>query len=370
MSRARCCRFLMPFAAALTMGLWFVPAAHAVQASGSIQLIPSQQTDLLKNQDITLDVSFVNNSTTSPPSPVSPREATLTGPITVDYACTSSSCDCTTKDPTRLSFVSCSIVGAPAGVVSCVDAGAGTGQVIINLAPGGLDLAADPTPVFLAQITLQTDVDPLPLTRFRAGTDVCALSSCLALGVDCATCAAEGCSFVRGPEATGGLLSCKHGCPNRISFFSGLDHLHFNTLVHVPGYDPATDSFTLTLTDGGTVFTVSVPNVPQVDTRVYMLKGPGNSTTPGIESIEITRRTGTGPGGVDCTDNWFKIIVEGWGDMNLAQMPDPMITVDLSLGTSPVTELTDTETWTSIPPGATGSKITAVEKDFPVRSPC
>jgi hypothetical protein len=351
---------------ALAFGLCTAPAAHAVQASGSIQLIPSQQINILKDQEITVDVSFVNNSTKSPPDAVVPNEATLTGPITVDYTCLDSSCDCSASDPTRFSFVSCSVAGAPAGVVSCT--AASPGRAIINLAPAGVDLAASAAPVFLAQLRIKNNLDPLPFTRIRASTDVCALESCLTLGADCANCAAEGCSFARGPDVPDGILSCKHGCENRISFFRGLDKLHFNALVNLPGYDPAAESFSLTLSRGGTIFTVTVPNVPQVGmSRVYELTGPGNSTTPGFSFITITRRTGTGTGGEDCSMGWFKIVVEGWGDMTAAQTKDPEIIVELGLG---ATNHLNKEIWKSLPPSGTGSDITAVENQFDERSPC
>jgi len=351
---------------ALLLGLWLAPAAHAVQASGSIQLIPSQQIDLLKDQEITLDISFVNNSTDSPPDGLGPNEATLSGPITVDYTCLDASCDCTASDPARFSFVSCSVAGAPAGVVSCV-AGA-PGRAIIDLAPAGLDLPASNTPVFLAQLRIKNNLADLPITRFRASTDVCALESCRTLGSDCATCAAEGCSFARGPQVTDGIFDCKHGCKNRISFFAGLDKLHFNALVNVPTYDPAADTFSLTLSRGGTIFTVTVPNVPRVGTsRVYELSGPGNSTTSGFSRIEITRRTGTGTGGEDCSMGWFKVVVDGWGDMTAAQAVDPEILVELHLG---ATTLMNKENWNSLPPSASGSSITAVENTFDTRSPC
>jgi hypothetical protein len=350
---------------ALAFGLWAVPVAHAVQASGSIQLIPSKQLDLAKNDTITLDVSIVNNSTTTPPGAIAPNPASLTGPITVDYTCTNPSCDCTITDPTRFSFVSCSIVGAPAGVVSCVPGA--PGQVIINLAAGGISLPASTTPLFLAKLTIKNNLDKLPFTRFRASTDVCALESCVSLGTDCATCAAEGCSFARGPQETNQILSCKHGCLNRISFFSGLDKLHFNGLVQAQGYDPSADTFSLTLSKGGTIFTVTLPNLPQVATRTWRIFGPGNSTTPGFEEIEVTKRTGT-VNGVDCTDGWFKVIVDGWGDMTPAQVKDPQILVELGLGAS---SFVNNEPWTSLPAGAVNpGDITAVVNDFDVRSPC
>jgi hypothetical protein len=352
---------------ALIVGICSVPAAHAVQASGSIQLVPSQQINLAKDQQFTVDVFFVNNSTTTPPGAVVANPANVKGPITLDYTCTDTGCDCSTKDNTRLSFVSCSIAGAPAGVTSCT--AGGPGQVVIDTVAGGVDLAASTTPVFLATVTLKNNSDPLLTTRFRAATDVCALSSCLTVGADCALCAAEGCTFVRGPNVPNTLLSCKHGCPNRISFYNGLDKLHFNTVVQAPTYDPATDSFMLTLTLGAsTVYTLTLPNVPQVGTRVYRLFGPGNSSTPGLESIEITRRTGTGIGGVDCTMDWFKVIVDAWGDFNIAQVTDPKIQTEMTLDALPA--FTDSEQWTSIPSGAVGGAIRAVQLDFAQRSPC
>jgi hypothetical protein len=352
----------------VALGSSAVPMAYAVQASGSIQLIPSQQTDLAKDQEITVNVSFVNNSTKSPPDAVVPNAASLSGPITVDFTCLDASCDCSQKDSTRFSFVSCSTAGAPAGVLSCVDAG--SGRAIINIAPGGVDLAASTAPVLLAQLRIKNNLAVLPFTRFRASTDVCALSSCLTIGRDCATCAAEGCSFARGPFPTNVLQGCKHTCLNRISFFNGLDKLHFNALVQAPGYDPATASFSLTLSQGGTIFQVTVPSIPLSGTRTWEIRGPGNSTTPGFSVITITKRTGTGAGGVDCSNDWFKIVVDGWGDLNAAQTKDPPIVSEVNLGTVPALTFINSQPWTSIPTGASGAGITAVQADFDPGSPC
>ncbi len=118
---------------------------------------------------------------------------------------------------------------------------------------------------------------------------------------------------------------------------------------------------------GGTIFSAVLASIPQVATRTWRFFGNGNSTTPGIEEIVITKRTGS-VNGVDCSDGWFKIIIDGWGDFTPAQIVDPQILVELDLGG---TTFVNNENWQSLPAGAVNpGDIKAIVNDFDIRSPC
>src|SRR5689334_13229286 len=93
-------RFL---AAVVGVGILATPAAHAIQASGSIILSPAKQLQLAQGETVDVAVAVVNTSsqTPLPPGPAAP--GTLTGPITIDLGCTD--CGCTQKQAGALSFV-------------------------------------------------------------------------------------------------------------------------------------------------------------------------------------------------------------------------------------------------------------------------
>ena len=351
-------------------------AAHAVQASGAILLIPSKQQLIQANEEITVQVYFRNTSTTSPNAAVPPllnvaaNPAILTGPISIDL----SSTDCGgPANSTALDFIPGPAAGCDAkaaNVTSCADGVAG--EVLINLAPGGVS-APDDTPVFLATIRLKNTVQPpadLPRLNIRASTGTCSVTSCVTPipPQDCVSCSAEGCTFVSG-NVNVNLMSCKHGCPNKIEFFpqapAKQDLVHINFLVQQIGYDPANQPFRLVVSKGAVVIfdTGLLPGIPAVGGN-FILNGPGNNTTPGIEEIQVLPRTGVGAGGVDCTNGFFKVIVDGRGNFSAAAMVDPTITFEVTLGAQ---TYTNTAIWTSTS-GSAG--ITRIQFDDPNRSPC
>ena len=55
------------------VGLFTAPAAHAIQASGSIILSPSKQLQLAPGEEFEVTVSVVNTSSQTPLPPGPPR---------------------------------------------------------------------------------------------------------------------------------------------------------------------------------------------------------------------------------------------------------------------------------------------------------
>jgi len=332
------------------IGLVGAPAARAVQSSGSIQLIPSKQTGLVLNELITVDVYFTNTSsqTPPPPGPLAPALATLTGPITIDVGCID--CGCSQQNTTALSFipgVQAGCTAKSAMVTGC--AAGGAGEVLINLDAAGVNIP-DATPVFLATITLRNNEVDLPILGLRAGTGICALKACITPPNDqCASCSAEGCTFVAGTSPVKDLLRCKHSCFNQVNFTNGFDAYIFQgvAVVDDPNFDPAAESFTLTLArvPGGQVFTISVPGgIPNTGVNVWTLTGPGNQNTAGIDLIKITRQTGVG------CQNSFRLQVKFFGDFNVLQGVDtPTLRTEITFDGRP--PFVNEEPWTRLQNG-------------------
>lgn len=369
--------FVSSLVAILAVGVLAAPPAHAVQTSGSIVLVPSQQNALDPGQQFTIAVYFRNTSTKTPLLPADPLPppfvavaAKLTGPVSVDYACLLT-CACTQQSPADIAFLGCDLAGGQA--TGC--AAGVPGEVLINLPAGGLQLAASDAPVLLATLKLKNNLaTPLSSHFVRATTEECALQACQTAlpPTGCVDCAAEGCTAVSGANEEKQLLSCKHGCDNKIEFFpqnpAVQDNLHVNALFQQVGYDPATQPFSLTVSKGAVViYSVSAPFIPLLGAPgngTYLLKGPGDNTTPGLTQILITRRTGVGVGGVDCTQDWFKVIVDARGDFSAAAMTDPTIKIEMQFnGVSHVVE----GVWTSV---SGNSGIKQITFDIPDRSPC
>ncbi len=377
MSRSSWSLYLMT-ATALMAGALATPVAYAIQSSGSILLVPDDQTGIAPNQEVRIGVFFKNTSTRTPdpgppppppppPVPGAAADALLSGPISVDYACLNS-CECPVARPDDLIFLGCDLTG---GVATGCTAGA-AGEVLINL-PAGLVIPGGDTPVLLATLRLRNNVAPptdLPTHFIRATTESCAVRACddIIAQVNCTDCAAEGCSYIRGTSPST-PFSCKHGCENKIEFFpqspAKQDLLKVNAVFHQPGYDPATQPFAVTVSTGGvTLFSQAEPFLPRAGTNAYRVTGPGNNTTAGLVEIEVTRRTGTGIGGIDCTNDWFKVIVQARGDFSAAASVNPTVRVEYTLGS--MTYVSE-EPWTSFS-GAAG--ITKITFDTPRRSPC
>lgn len=324
--------------AAFAMMAVAVPAAHAVQASGSILLVPSKQTALVQNEVVSVEVYFRNTSTQTPgpgagQPPIVETAATLTGPLTVDIGCVD--CACTSKDPAALSFIpgpanGCDVQGT--GVTGCV-AGPNPGEVLINLAPAGILLPADDAPVFLATISLRNNLADLAPTVLRASTDICALTACIQPpSTGCASCAAEGCTFLAGEFAPPPLLRCKHSCLNQVNFTNNFDAYIFQgvAIVNDPNFDPSTVPFTLNMgrPNQAPVVSISVPGgIPAVGNGTWVLNGFANSNNPGIDQIKISRQTGA-----NC-QNSYRITVRFFGNFSaLEGNTDELLRTTISFG--------------------------------------
>lgn len=314
--------------------LFGASTAHAVQSSGSIQLVPSKQTGITQDELITVDVYFTNTSTQTPPQALIPAIATVTGPITVDIGCVD--CACTQQDVTALSFVAggqsgCTVKGP--GVTSCA-AGA-PGEVLLNLPPAGL-VVPDATPLFLATITLKNNLQALPVLGLRAATGVCSVKACvIPPNQQCASCAAEGCSFLAGVIEEQALLRCKHSCFNQVNFTNNLDAYIFQgvAVVDDPNFNPANESFTLSFgVPGNPVVNISIPGgIPSTGAGVWTLTGPGNQNNPGIDLIKITRQTGAG------CQNSYRLQVKFFGNLNSLQLlpPNPVLRTEITFDGRP-----------------------------------
>lgn len=314
------------------------PTAHAIQSSGSILLVPSKQSGIIKDEQFTVDVYFRNTSTQTPPLALDAAAATLAGPITIDLGCTD--CGCTQQNTSALTFIPGADAGcvtrAP-GVTSC--AAGGAGEVLINLDPPSLALAASDVPVLLATIRLELEIDDAPPLGLRAGTGVCALQACN--NGACVSCAAEGCTFVAGFTIPEEIERCKHSCLNTVDFRpNDNDKLTIQGVVKVddPAFDPAAESFTATLSyQGNVVATISVPGGIPKSGNKWMFSGPGNANTPGIQLIQIFPQTGP-----NC-QNSYKVTVRFFGDLGaLENLPEdnPVLTVTIKFDDRPPFEST------------------------------
>ena len=272
------------------------PAADAIQASGSIILSPSKQLQLAQNEEFEVTVSVVNTSSQTP-VPGAAAPATLTGPITIDLACTD--CSCSQKQAGALTFVP----GASAGCVSKVgevaSCSGNDSTVTIDLAGGGVALPADDTPVEIATFRLRMDASGGPPLGIRARTGDCALTACIAPDQGCVSCAADGCTFVT-PTAPGNLpCDCPHDCPNRIRFlgdFAQPDAFELHAIILPgPGFDPAAHPFTVSMSNStGQIFSFTLPAgslVQQGDNFRYTANG--TNQTGGIARVSLSARNDT-----------------------------------------------------------------------------
>lgn len=331
-------------AAVAAIGLVAAPAAHAIQASGSIILSPTKQLQLAPGEEFEVTVSVVNTSsqTPLPPGPAAP--ATLTGPITIDLGCTD--CGCTTKQSGAIQFVA----GPQAGCVTKVGqvtscAANGATEVILNLAAGGIPLPNNNIPVPIATIKLKMIADSGPPLGIRAGTGVCALTACITPpDQGCVSCSAEGCTFVT-PQQGNQPCDCPHLCPNKIRFIGDLakpDFFEVHAII-VPnaGFSPLTQPFTVSMSNsGGQIFSFTLPAGSLVAGGDAITYTNNNAdVTGGIFKIKLAER--------DDAPGAFRLDIQGYSP-NL--QPDttipadnPDITTEFSVGGESWT--TGVKTW-------------------------
>lgn len=291
------------------IGLVAAPAAHAIQASGSIILSPSKQLQLAPGEEFEVTVSVVNTSsqTPLPPGPAAP--ATLNGPITIDLGCTD--CGCSAQQSGAIQFVA----GPQAGcvtktgqVTSC--AAQGATAVVINLAAGGIALPNNNTPVAVATIKLKMIADSGPPLGIRAGTGVCALTACITPpDQGCVSCSAEGCTFVT-PQQGNQPCDCPHLCPNKIRFigdFSKPDFFEVHAIiVPGPGFNPATQPFTVAMSNsGGQIFSFTLPPGSLVNGGdAFTYTNNNADVTGGIFKIKLAER--------DDAPGAFRLDIQGY----------------------------------------------------------
>jgi len=316
------------------LGILAVPAAHAIQASGSIILSPSKQLQLALGETVDVTVSVVNTSsqTPLPPGPAAP--ATLTGPITIDLGCTD--CGCSQQQAGALSFVpgpDAGCVTKTSAVVSCA-AGSPT-EVVIDLSAAGVALPNDTTPVAVATIKVKLNVDSGPPLGIRAGTGVCALTACITPpDQGCVSCSAEGCTFVTPAAAGSPPCDCPHLCPSKIRFIGDIAKPDFFELHGIilpgPGFDPATHPFTVSMSNaGGQIFSFTIPAGSLVDQGdAFQYTDNNADVTGGIAKVKLAAR--------DDTPGAFRIDIQGYS-ANLepdTSLPtdDPNITSSWDVG--------------------------------------
>mgnify|MGYP000237278007 CR=1 FL=1 len=330
---------LLLFAALVGLALVAAPAAHAIQASGSIILSPSKQLQLAPGEEFEVTVSVVNTSsqTPLPPGPAAP--ATLTGPITIDLGCTD--CGCTIQQSGAITFVAgpqAGCVTKSGSVLGC--AAGGATEVIINLAPGGVALPNNNTPVEIAKIKLKMNADSGPPLGIRAGTGVCALTACITPpDQGCVSCSAEGCTFVT-PQQGNQPCDCPHLCPNKIRFIGDAAKPDFFELhaIIIPGpaFDPLNQPFTVSMSNSaGQIFTFTLPAGALVSGGDAITFTNNNAdVTGGVFKVKLAER--------DDVPGAFRLDIQGYS-ANL--QPDttipiaiPDMTAEFSVGG---------ESWTS-----------------------
>lgn len=282
-------------AVVMAVGAFSAPAAHAIQASGSIILSPSKQLGLAPGEEFDVTVSVVNTSSQTPTPPGAAAPATLTGPITIDLGCTD--CSCLQKQAGALSFVA----GGDAGCVSrtgdVTGCSGNDSTVTIDLAAAGVALPADDTPVVIATFRLRMDATTAPPLGIRATTGLCALTACLAPGQGCVSCSADGCTVVTVVQATQ-LCNCPHACPNKIRFLGDLARHDFFELhgIIVPsaGFDPVGQPFTVSMSNsGGEIFSFTLPagSLNAQGSKMFRYVDGNASANGGIAGVQLTART-------------------------------------------------------------------------------
>jgi hypothetical protein len=248
-------RASLVFVGLLGIGLLGTPRAEAVQASGSIVLVPSKDS-VVEREEFTVDV-LVRNTSTATPGTANP--ATLHGPIFLDLSLVGCAGP---ASPRELEFIPGAADGCEAkagGVTGCVDGA--PDQVLINLDPAGLSLPATDAAAPLATVRLKS-ARTIGVLGLRASTSACALESCISSDPpsNCALSAVTGITFVTGiaPRSPG----CERQCKAAIVFReSGADELRARGILRASSsVDPGVDALSIRLeVNGGAILDISIP---------------------------------------------------------------------------------------------------------------
>lgn len=342
--RARISGFLILL---LGLGLAATPKAHAVQAGGSLSLIPSNWGFLATGDTFDMIVRVNNTSSDTlsvsfPADTTNPKAAALSGPITVTLGCTDDACS--TINTGVLQFVAVGgngCVAKNAAVTTCAGTANGAvinfGSVLTVPAAGSVDIATIRVKVL--------DATLVPQIGIQAMTNTGALVACsTALPSLCVGCHADGCTKVAF-TAGGNFHSCPHHCPSKITFRqSGINtfELHADIDGSV-NFDPGTNPFTITVSNPGfnPVFTYSLPAgalIPGTDSWKY-LNNTVKQTGMGINIITVGHR--------DKTTNRFRLNLIVYDPTLAARIPHgspnsmPLTTTIMVGGDT----FTDTQTW-------------------------
>lgn len=263
--------------------------AGAIQASGSVLLVPSKQTGVIKGETFSLDVYVQNDSMDALGNPVSAR---LQGPLRVTSFLDPSGA----QRSNLLQFVPGPAMGCAVKVDAVRGCAAGLpGEFLISLDPAGLTLPAANEPLLVATIALYAPII-LPKVGLRASTPPCGLEACGSTSprMRCTSAGATGGTFVSGiaPLAPG----CRRRCKGSIEYGKGpLDRLSVKGEVEIsdPNFDPSAGSFTVELKrgTGPSLVNIFLPGgIPQTGPSVFSIAGPGNPNTAGIDIIRLTSR--------------------------------------------------------------------------------
>jgi hypothetical protein len=303
--------------------------AGAVQASGSLLVIPSSWGYLAVDEEIDIAIHARNSSMDTPaasfPDPLADVGAVIGGPITVTLACADPLC--AAQVPGKLAFVKVGASGCVAknpAVNACV-AGPGTTVLVdfasIDLPPGGT--------VEVATIRVKV-VDLAGVTQLgiNARTDPGSLIACsTSAPAVCATCTATGCTKVVAVQGIN-IAVCS---PSKIRFIGTAakpDALEFHANVSPGGLiDPPNQPFSVKL--GNVLFDPILsftlpPGSFKKQGTTYTYRDDSASTTGGIGFVRISLR--------DNQPNVYKVDIQAYDASLEAEAVVPAMTVEIAIG--------------------------------------
>jgi hypothetical protein len=307
--------------------------AHAVQASGSLQIVPSNWGFVALNEEIDVQIIARNTSTDTPavafPDVFQDIAATLSGNISVLLGCTGNGC--TGQVPGKMAFVPVGgngCVAKHANVTGCTSGGGNLVNIAIASpiplpANGGVPVATIKVKMIdlggIASLGIHAESEPV-------GVTACSTSS----PSNCVACMLNGCTkIVFTQDVNTG--PCPHACPSKIRFIGDAakpDFFEYHSLIF-PGtvIDPPTQNFNITLSNAlfNPIFSYSLPPgsfIDQGDAWTY--RNLTAQDTGGIAWVKIARR--------DNSVNDYRIDVQLYDATLQAKATLPVMTVDFSIG--------------------------------------
>lgn len=308
--------------------------AHAVQASGSLQVIPDNWGQLAVNDEVDVTVVATNTSTDTPAvsfpaDGLGAVPATLTGNITVFLACTVPSCMAQVAG--KMEFVSVGgngCVSKHPAVTSCSSGGA----QLVNLALGGPIALPPAGSVDIATIRVKMiDVGGVAQLGMKAMTEPTAITACSTSAPSvCAMCMATGCSKVVTVQGVN-TGPCPHACPSKIRYIGDAakpDFFEYHSLIF-PGtvIDPPNQLFSVTLSNAlfNPIFSFTLPPgslKSQGDAFTY--DNPAAALAGGIAWIKLARRDGF--------TNVYRLDIQAYDASLQAEATIATMTVEIVIG--------------------------------------